>query len=226
MQARRYAAEFGRFLSVDPITHTLNPRELFDLHNGKHFGNSPYAYVFNNPLKYTDPTGLTPEDPEEIARFRQAEISTGLQHMLNLMNDHGVEIAAFMVQGSDGNVELVVFDFSENSADASHNPAVGTTAAGKKVYNGSEVIAQIHTHTNDNPTPSEADQAVSRQLRAPVFTLTDNNMVVTIGGPSVGFSDRNLGRSFRESVVNRGQSDRLVRYAQDLKGIIERQRRN
>jgi len=226
MVARRYDPALGRFLGVDPITHTLNPRELFDLHNGKHLGYSPYAYVFNNPLKYTDPTGLTPEDPEEIARFRQAEISTGLQHMLNLMNEHGVEIAAFMVQGSEGDVELVVFDFSGNTEDSSENPSVGRTASGKTLFEGAEVIAQIHTHPNDNPTPSGDDQEVSRQLRAPVFTLTNDNMGVTIGGAG-GIGDRpSLGRSFKESVVNRGQSNRLVRYTRDLKGIIERQRGN
>jgi len=226
LNARMMDPVLGRFMHVDPITHTLKPRELFDLHNGKHFGYSPYAYVFNNPLKYTDPTGLSPEDPEEIARFRQAEISTGLQHMLNLMNENGVEIAALMVQDGDGNVDLVVFDFSNNTADESFVKTDGESAT-SKFYKGSEVIAQIHTHTNNNPTPSGDDQGASRQLRAPVFTLTNDNMGVTIGGPTTGFSDNpSLGRSFKESVVNRGQSDRLVRHARNLKGIIDRRRRN
>jgi RHS repeat-associated protein len=155
MEWRRYLAEFGRFLSVDPLAD-------------EYPGWSPYAYALNNPLIFIDPDGLLPcvsrdlsgnctswsgtpggTQPEEIARFRQAEISAGLQHMLNLMNEHNVEIASFMVQSGEGNVELVVFDFSKNTADESHNPAVGTTAAGKKVYKGSEVIAQIHTHSTN-----------------------------------------------------------------------------
>ena len=40
----------GRFISVDPIIRDVyNPQNL-----------NPYAYCNNNPLKYTDPTGLSP----------------------------------------------------------------------------------------------------------------------------------------------------------------------
>jgi RHS repeat-associated protein len=44
MVARRYAAEFGRFMSVDPLAD-----EYSDW--------SPYNYVFNNPINYNDPDG-------------------------------------------------------------------------------------------------------------------------------------------------------------------------
>jgi len=44
MVARRYAPEFGRFLSVDP--HAMRYHEW-----------SPYNYVFNNPLSFIDPDG-------------------------------------------------------------------------------------------------------------------------------------------------------------------------
>jgi RHS repeat-associated protein len=51
MHARYYSASWGRFLSVDPVLDikqaTKSPQ-----------GWNRYAYVFNNPLRYTDPTGL------------------------------------------------------------------------------------------------------------------------------------------------------------------------
>jgi len=49
MIARRYAPEFGRFLSVDPL-------------GGDYPGQSLYNYVINNPVNLIDPTALCPED--------------------------------------------------------------------------------------------------------------------------------------------------------------------
>ena len=46
--ARYYDSNLGRFTQIDPIL------------NGE---DSPYAYVDNNPLKYVDPTGISPENP-------------------------------------------------------------------------------------------------------------------------------------------------------------------
>ena len=47
--ARNYHSEVGRFLSVDPLVKQLP-------------SHSPYSYGFNNPIIYTDPTGMIPED--------------------------------------------------------------------------------------------------------------------------------------------------------------------
>ena len=44
---RRYDPALGRFLSVDPLADEFP-------------GWSPYSYVFNNPMFYTDPTGMSP----------------------------------------------------------------------------------------------------------------------------------------------------------------------
>ncbi len=48
--ARYYDPTIGRFISADPIVKSLtNPQSL-----------NRYTYVLNNPLKYTDPSGLDP----------------------------------------------------------------------------------------------------------------------------------------------------------------------
>jgi len=55
--ARFYSPAIGRFLSADTIVpEPGNPQSL-----------NRYAYVLNNPLRYTDPTGLFSE--EEIMKF-------------------------------------------------------------------------------------------------------------------------------------------------------------
>jgi len=60
---RMYDPEVSRFLSIDPILHETSPLELQKMHGGKFYSNSPYAYVFNNPVKYVDPDGKFPLAP-------------------------------------------------------------------------------------------------------------------------------------------------------------------
>jgi len=68
MQARYYSNLQGRFTSVDPINVTtmrmLDPQQ-FNL----------YSYVRNNPLSYTDPTGMYPVSDEGRREAIQAQIN-------------------------------------------------------------------------------------------------------------------------------------------------------
>jgi RHS repeat-associated protein len=51
-QARYFSSTQGRFTSPDPVAGSqINPQSL-----------NRYAYVLNNPLRYTDPSGLTAQD--------------------------------------------------------------------------------------------------------------------------------------------------------------------
>jgi len=59
--ARYYDAALGRFIQADSIVpNPGNPQAL-----------NRYSYVYNNPLRYVDPTGhwvaINPDDPEEIS---------------------------------------------------------------------------------------------------------------------------------------------------------------
>lgn len=48
MRGRMYDAELGRFITTDPMVDGANPSQAWNR----------YAYVSNNPLRYTDPTGF------------------------------------------------------------------------------------------------------------------------------------------------------------------------
>jgi len=54
MQARYYAPDIGRFVSVDPVHGTL--QDPMSLHR--------YLYARNNPVQWLDPSGLMSEDQQ------------------------------------------------------------------------------------------------------------------------------------------------------------------
>ena len=64
--ARMYQPDIGRFSSVDPLT---------DLQEDY----TPYHYVYNNPLSFTDPTGMFPFDEKEKSYDSEALLSAKAQ---------------------------------------------------------------------------------------------------------------------------------------------------
>lgn len=77
MGARYYQPAIGRFLSVDPLMDPFDPDQIHG-----------YAYANNNPLTYSDPTGLAPWD--WIADSAPAVGSTVMSG-LGTVKDVGVE---------------------------------------------------------------------------------------------------------------------------------------
>jgi hypothetical protein len=57
MQARYMSSVQGRFTSIDPLQASAIPA------NPKTWNR--YAYAMNNPLRFTDPTGLVSEDQDK-----------------------------------------------------------------------------------------------------------------------------------------------------------------
>ena len=86
-EARYYNNAHGRFTAVDPLLasgKSANPQTF-----------NRYAYVMNNPLKYTDPTGLQAGEVIQaptaytLAKERLNELGAALYNKINELLDQG-----------------------------------------------------------------------------------------------------------------------------------------
>lgn len=78
---RYYTPEIARWATPDPALRDKLPNELVEIHNGMLLSTSPYAYTYNNPLKYTDPDGKIPTIA--IGALSGAALDLGLQVATN-----------------------------------------------------------------------------------------------------------------------------------------------
>lgn len=98
--ARYYASSMGRFLSPDPLGgHLEYPQSL-----------NKYAYVMNNPLRYTDPTGM---DLQEVCTGK-GSATCGKSHWWNRERHVGTTDAK-------GHFHVTHFQTDANGNLAGHN---------------------------------------------------------------------------------------------------------
>jgi RHS repeat-associated protein len=101
--ARYYASSMGRFMSPDPFIPFNLKQDKFEawISNPQHW--NKYAYALNNPLKYTDPTGLT----ETIYYFLNKNLTDTQKQFFN---DHKDAIlGAIAGKLKDAGIKDVVF---------------------------------------------------------------------------------------------------------------------
>lgn len=126
MQARYYDPGVGRFLSRDPVAFA----------GGNVFKINAYAYVSDNPILYTDPTGMVQDSSEYSSEYSMA--SPGFPA------DQGEPI---YMGGSDktGNESVTMVNTSSNSGSNSSNESGNSGNVYVFVYYKNEYGVYSHT---------------------------------------------------------------------------------
>jgi RHS repeat-associated protein len=138
--ARYYSSSMGRFLSPDPIGGDLtNPQSL-----------NRYAYVLNNPLTNTDPTGLyTCTDSSDCSSKKDIALEKALGGLRNSSNADVARAAnAYGAVNNDNGVSVGFKDLSGSGKGGDTVSTIGTDANGNLRANSAITINSKDSGTN------------------------------------------------------------------------------
>lgn len=145
--ARQYGAAEGRWFGVDPLAEKMP------------FA-APYSYVFNNPLKYTDPTGMIPsthtdQEGNVLAVYNDGD--KGVYRHDKAQNKADIDKKHSNTNTSAGGTKmgetLHMFSFANHGAYNRSNGRNIIAAVGAKIDFGSTwAHDQVSNILNEHPT--------------------------------------------------------------------------
>jgi len=134
--ARYFGSSMGRFLSPDPLGGSLaNPQSL-----------NKYAYVLNDPLSNTDPTGLyvCADDPQGAISHCTSKQDKKFEAELNKLRgrdgDVGRAAAAYGKVGDVNGVTVGFADLSTKGENGKTDSTIGADASGHYMDNSAVTI--------------------------------------------------------------------------------------
>ncbi len=185
--ARQYDPNLGKFLSVDPLLDTTDPQQV----NG-------YSYSSNNPLTYSDPTGLRAICPDGLTVCGNVDGRPALPS--RNPDPAGSGPVTNQPAGGGG---------GSPSSAASHSAGRGSTSTGQGSF-------LTNPYYYDHPI----DYGISRQMGPTIPCVTDpsissclmtaaSNWAVISGAGSLGALASGFGRAVGETAysgLNAGQA--------------------
>lgn len=128
MQARYYDPSMGRFLSVDPVHPT--PGDAFN------FGR--YAYVNNNPINHTDPTGKCLED---LCIGEAILLTEGVEYLVTAYE--ASEAVAITTEAATATTAATTTTTASTLTQAAVQCAANTTCTGLAATTATAVTAKV-----------------------------------------------------------------------------------
>ncbi|WP_283131150.1 RHS repeat-associated core domain-containing protein [Enterovibrio norvegicus] len=149
MNGRVYDQELGRFISADPIVQAPFVTNSFNR----------YAYVWNNPLKYVDPTGYVLVQPAAQIRAMQIAFDNGYNHR----DDVKVGGGAVSLTKEEAHLASALDDAVSSLSDSLSKAAVHaakSTPAGFLADQITKALSESNTEdeVGDSVDPESEDQ--------------------------------------------------------------------